>query len=133
VPAPPEVLRKVGLFESLSDRDIRRLAELLTERTFPEGTVILNQGERGVDFYVIGEGTVTYSVDGTAVGSGGPGDYFGELALINNKPRVATVTAATRVTVYGMMRPDLRALMLENADIASELQRVMETRQSAES
>ena len=133
VPAPPEVLRKVGLFESLSDHDIERLAESLTERTFSEGDVILNQGERGVDFYVIGEGAVTYSVNGQDVGSGGPGDYFGELALVNNRPRAATVTAATDVTVYGMIRMDLAALMEGNAEIAGGLQQVMAKRQSTES
>jgi len=102
VPAPPEFLRKVGLFESVSDRDIKRLAEALKERAFSEGDAIVTQGEGGVGFFVIGEGTVEYSVDGERVGSGGPGDYFGELALIDDEPRSATVTAATEVTVYAM-------------------------------
>jgi CRP-like cAMP-binding protein len=132
VPAPPEVLRKVGLFESLSDHDIERLAESLTERIFSAGDVILNQGERGVDFYVITEGAVDYSIDREDVGSGGPGDYFGELALINNRPRAATVTAATDVTVYGMIGLDLRALMEGNADIAARVQQVMAKRQGTE-
>jgi CRP/FNR family cyclic AMP-dependent transcriptional regulator len=133
VPAPPEVLRKVGLFESLSDHDVERLAKSLTERIFSEGDVILNQGERGVDFYVIGEGAVNYSVDGEVVGTGGPGDYFGELALVNNRPRTATVTAATDVTAYGMIRLDLRALADKNADIAAGLQQVMARRQDTTS
>jgi CRP-like cAMP-binding protein len=132
VSAPPELLRRVGLFESLSEHDIRLLAESLTERTFSEGDVILNQGERGVDFYVIGEGTVNYSVNGNDVGSGGPGDYFGELALVNNRPRAATVTAATDVTAYGMIGLDLRALVKKNAEIAAGLQQVMAQRQSTE-
>jgi CRP/FNR family cyclic AMP-dependent transcriptional regulator len=132
VPAPPEVLRKVGLFQSLSDDDIALLAESLTERTFSAGDVILNQGERGVDFYVIGEGAVDYSVSGSRVGSGGPGEYFGQLALVNNTPRTATVTAATDVTVYGMIGMDLRALMEGNADIAGEIQRIMATRQGTD-
>jgi CRP-like cAMP-binding protein len=132
VPAPPEVLRKVGLFQSLSDDDIALLAESLTERTFSAGDVILNQGERGVDFYVIGEGAVDYSVSGSRVGSGGPGDCFGQLALVNNTPRTATVTAATDVTVYGMIGMDLRALMEGNADIAGEIQRIMATRQGTD-
>ena len=132
MPAPPEVLRTVGLFEGLADHDIERLAESLTARTFSEGDVILNQGERGVDFYVIGEGTVNYSINGQDVGSGGPGDYFGELALVNNRPRAATVTAATDVTVYGLIGLDLHALMEGNADIAGGLQQVMAERQSTE-
>ena len=86
MPAPPELLRKVGLFESLSERDIKRLADALKERVFSEGDAILTQGEGGVGFFVIGEGTVDYSVDGERVGSGGPGDYFGEVALIGDEP-----------------------------------------------
>jgi CRP/FNR family cyclic AMP-dependent transcriptional regulator len=133
VPAPPELLRKVGLFESLSERDIKRLADALKERVFSEGDAILTQGEGGVGFFVIGEGTVDYSVDGKRVGSGGPGDYFGEVALIDDEPRSATVTAATDVTVYGMTRWDFRAFVDENAEIASGLEQVMAKRQSTES
>jgi CRP/FNR family cyclic AMP-dependent transcriptional regulator len=133
VPAPPELLRKVGLFERVSERDIKRLADALKKRVFPEGDVILAQGEGGIGFFVIGEGTVEYSVDGKRVGSGGPGDYFGEVALIDDEPRSATVTAATDVTVYGMTRWDFRAFVDENADIASGLRQVMAKRQSTES
>ena len=131
--APPELLREVGLFASLSDRDIKRLAEALKKRTFSEGDVILAEGKGGVGFYVISDGTVEYSVDGERVGSGGPGDYFGEAALIEDGPRSATVTAATDVTVYGMTPWEFRALVEENADIASGLRQVMAKRQSTES
>jgi CRP/FNR family transcriptional regulator, cyclic AMP receptor protein len=130
LPPSPELLRKVSLFDSLSDRDIKRLADALTERIFSAGDVILTEGERGVGigFYVIGEGTVNYRVDGKDVGSSGPGDYFGEIALIEDRPRAATVTAATDVTVYVMTRWEFRALAGENADIASRLQQVMAQR-----
>ena len=117
----------------MSERDIKRLADALKKRVFPEGDVILAQGEGGIGFFVIGEGTVEYSVDGKRVGSGGPGDYFGEVALIDDEPRSATVTAATDVTVYGMTRWDFRAFVDENADIASGLRQVMAKRQSTES
>ena len=108
----------------MSERDIKRLAETLKERAFSEGDAIVTQGEGGVGFFVIGEGTVEYSVDGERVGSGGPGDYFGELALIDDEPRSATVTAATEVTVYAMTRWDFRAFVDENAEIAAGLRQV---------
>ena len=95
--------------------------------------MILAEGEGGVGFFVISEGTVRYSVNGRDVGSGGAGDYFGEVALLNEGPRAATVTAATDVTVYGLMRWEFRALVEENADIASRLRQVMAKRQGAES
>ena len=132
MPAPPEFLRKVGLFASLSDNEVKRLAELLKESTFSEGTVILTEGRGGIAFFVIGDGTVEYSVNGERVGSGGPGDYFGEIALIDDRPRAATVTAATDVTVYGMGFWEFGALVEENPDIASELRQVMAERQSTE-
>jgi len=133
VPAPPEVLRVVDLFQGLPDDEIERLAEAMKERSFSEGDVILTEGEGGVGFFVISEGTVRYSVNGRDVGSGGAGDYFGEVALLNEGPRAATVTAATDVTVYGLMRWEFRALVEENTDIASRLRQVMAKRQGAES
>jgi CRP-like cAMP-binding protein len=134
VPAPPEFLRKVELFESLSDPDIKRLAGTMNERIFSEGDVILTEGKgSGVGFFLISEGTVNYSIKGKDVGSGGPGDYFGEVALIDNAVRAATVTAATEVTAYGMTRWEFRALLEENADIASRLRQVIAKRQSTQS
>jgi CRP-like cAMP-binding protein len=133
VPAPPEILRSVDLFESLSDRNLERLADTLEERAFSEGDAILTEGKGGLGFYVIGEGTVTYSVNGKDVGSGGPGEYFGEVALIGDSPRAATVTAASDVTVYAMTLWDFRVLVRKNPDVASELLQVMAKRHSTES
>lgn len=82
---------------------------------------------------MIGEGTVTYSVNGKDVGSGGPGEYFGEVALIGDSPRAATVTAASDVTVYAMTLWDFRVLVRKNPDVASELLQVMAKRHSTES
>jgi CRP/FNR family cyclic AMP-dependent transcriptional regulator len=128
VPAPPELVRKVELFESLSDRDITRLAESFKERVFAEGDVIASEGERGVGFWIIGAGTVDYSVGGQRTGSGGPGQYFGEVALIDDGARTATVTAVTDVTAYGMTPWEFRPLVEESAGIAWELLQVMAKR-----
>jgi CRP/FNR family cyclic AMP-dependent transcriptional regulator len=132
VPAPRELLRNIGLFESLSEHDTKRLANALTEKVFSEGDVILTEGKSGIGFFVIAEGTVTYSVDGKDVGTGGPGDYFGEVALIDGRPRSATVTAATDATIYGMAVWEFRALTAENPDIAAALQQAMAKRLSTE-
>ena len=129
MPAPPDFLGKVALFASLPDDEVSRLAGSLKESRFSEGTEILTEGKGGFAFYVIGEGTVDYSIDGERVGSGGAGDYFGEVALIDDTPRAATVTATTDVTVFGMTLWEFRALVDENPDIAAELRRVMAERQ----
>ena len=128
MPAPPELLRKVEIFASLSDRDLERLARSFKESTFAEGDVIATEGQRGVGFFVIGEGTVDYSVHGERVGSGGPGNYFGEVALVDDGPRSATVTAATDVIAYGLTSWDFRPLVEDSAGIGWELLQVMAKR-----
>ena len=133
MPAPPDLLRRVELFESLSDRDLKKLADSFKESTFSAGNVIATEGQRGVGFFVIGEGTVDYSIHDDRVGSGGPGDYFGEVALIDDGPRTATVTATTDVTAYGMTSWEFRPLVEENASIAWELLQKMATRLRAAS
>ena len=128
MPAPPEFLRKVGLFESVSERDIKRLAETLKERAFSEGDAIVTQGEGGVGFFVIGEGTVEYSVDGERVGSGGPGDYFGELALLNDEPRNATVVALTDCTLLSMSRDAFEQFLDSSAPAAKQIEKAASAR-----
>jgi CRP/FNR family cyclic AMP-dependent transcriptional regulator len=128
VPAPTDLLRRVELFESLSDRDLKRLADSFKESTFSAGDVIATEGQRGVGFFVIGDGTVDYTIHDDKVGSGGPGDYFGEVALIDDGPRTATVTATSDVRAYGLTSWEFRPLVEENASIAWELLQKMATR-----
>src|SRR5579875_666891 len=97
-----EVLAKVPLFAMLSKRDIARLARDVHDRTFPAGSVLSEQEGFGTIFMMIAEGQATVSVDGKPFRTQKPGDYFGEMALLDRSPRSATVTAAT----------DLRCLML---------------------
>ena len=85
----------------LSKKELTRLANNAHERTFPAGTVLTEQDETGVTFGVIMEGQAVVSVHGQTVRTLGPGDYFGEMALIDHTYRSATITAET----------DLRCLM----------------------
>jgi CRP/FNR family transcriptional regulator, cyclic AMP receptor protein len=121
MPAPIDLLRKIDLFEELSDRDLERLAGTFKERDFSEGDTIASEGERGVGFFVIADGTVSYAVHGENKGTGGAGDYFGEVALIDDGPRTATVTATSAVKAYGLTSWEFRPLVEENASIAWEL------------
>jgi CRP/FNR family transcriptional regulator, cyclic AMP receptor protein len=98
---PQEVLAKVPLFSMLSKRDLSRLANNAHDRTFPAGTVLTEQEETGVTFGVIVDGHASVSVHGKPARTLGPGDYFGEMALIDHSFRSATITAET----------DLRCLM----------------------
>jgi CRP/FNR family transcriptional regulator len=123
-----DLLRRIDLFEEMSDKELGRLAKSFRESRFSAGETIAAEGTRGVGFFVIGEGTVDYSVQGERTGSGGPGDHFGEVALIDDGPRSATVTAVTDVTAYGLTSWEFRPLVEESAGIAWELLQVMAKR-----
>jgi CRP-like cAMP-binding protein len=126
--APLDLLRKVPLFEELSKRELERLSRSFKESRFSAGDEIATEGQRGVGFFVIGEGEVSYTVDGAETGRGGSGDYFGEVALIDEGARTATVRAVTDVTAYGLTPWDFRPLVEENASIAWELLQAMAKR-----
>lgn len=100
MPAPHELLRRVPLFAELDDRHLQQLSDEFSRRTFSAGEVIAAEGEGGRTFFVIEEGDATVSVGGRDVGTLGPGDAFGEIALIDRDPRSASVTAATDMTAY---------------------------------
>jgi CRP/FNR family cyclic AMP-dependent transcriptional regulator len=128
VAAPVDLLRRVPLFASFSDRELGRVARAFKESRFPAGKPIAVEGQSGVGFFVIADGEVTYSVGGEEIGQGGAGDYFGEVALIDDGARSATVTAATDVTAYGLTSWEFRPLVEENAALAWELLQVMAKR-----
>lgn len=130
--APVDLLRRVPLFEDLSDRELKRLAQSFKETRFSAGNEIATEGQRGVGFFVIGEGEVAYIVDGEEKGRGDSGDFFGEVALIDNGARTATVKAMTDVTAYGLTPWDFRPLVEENASIAWALLQAMAKRLRAD-
>eukprot|EP00913_Durusdinium_trenchii_P024009 g22547.t1 len=86
-------LSKVPLLSSMDAYERSQLADALKVETFKEGDKIIGEGEPGDKFYIIEDGSATATKGGTEVMSYSAGDYFGELALINNKPRAATVTS----------------------------------------
>ena len=126
--APKELLRRVPLFDGLDDKSLDTLARNFTDRTFTAGTEITSEGAGGVGFFVIGEGVAVVSVRGDERAVLGEGDYFGEVALIDDGPRTATVTATTDVTAYGLTSWEFRPLVEENASIAWELLQTMARR-----
>lgn len=121
MPAPVELIQQVPLFEDLSRKELERLARSFKETTFKAGDEIATEGNSGVGFFVLGAGEIVYSVRGEEVGRAKPGDFFGEIALIDDGPRTATITAATDVTAYGLTSWEFRPLVEENAAIAWEL------------
>jgi CRP-like cAMP-binding protein len=98
----PELLRNVGLFSALDGKDLASLSEEFNERRFAPGETIALEGAGGLMFFVVESGEASVDVHGDAVASLGPGDSFGEIALIDRRPRTATVTAKTDLVTYGL-------------------------------
>ncbi len=116
--APVDVLRTVPLFEGVEERDLERLAGHFQERSFPEGTSVVTEGATGTSFFVIGEGNATVSVHGDVRETLGPGDYFGEIALVDEGVRSASVTAATDLRVYFLTPWEFRPFVEEHPQLA---------------
>ena len=98
----PELLRDVHLFSALDDSELATLAEEFNERRFSPGDQIALEGEGGLMFFVVESGEASVEVRGEEVGKLGPGDAFGEIALIDRRPRTATVTASSDLTTFGL-------------------------------
>src|SRR5215208_1450918 len=115
-------LKNVPLFSDLSQRQLKRLARGFRERDVKAGTALMREGEKsGVSFFVIVDGTATVSVDGNEVKHLGPGDYFGELALISERVRSATVTADGPMHCLVMGFWDFRRYAKDNPDVTWKL------------
>jgi CRP-like cAMP-binding protein len=97
-----DLLRKVSLFSGLDERELEGLAEEFNERRFNAGEQIALEGEGGLMFFVVDSGEAKVEVHGDEVATLGPGDHFGEIALIDRRPRTATVTAVTELKTFGL-------------------------------
>lgn len=118
---PVAALRRVELFVDLDRRQIEQIARLLKLRPFSKGEIVIMEGSGGAAFFLIDSGEATVSSKGVQVASLGPGDYFGEIALIDGGPRSATVTAATDLVCYGLTFWEFRPLIERNSAIAWKL------------
>jgi CRP/FNR family cyclic AMP-dependent transcriptional regulator len=115
---PLDALRKVPLFAGLSDDDLERLARQMKERRFPEGAAVTTEGAGAAGFFVIVEGNASVSVAGEVRATLGPGDYFGEIALIDEGTRSATITAATDLLCYGLTVWEFKPFVEEHPEVA---------------
>jgi CRP-like cAMP-binding protein len=116
-----ETLQKVPLFYGLEGRDLERIADSFKERKYSAGDTIASEGQGGAGFFVIAEGTAKVAVRDADRGTLGPGDYFGEIALIDEGARTATVTAETDMTCFAMTFWDFRPIVETDARIAWQL------------
>ena len=114
---PIDVLRRVPLFADLADDDLAQVASVFKERRFAAGETIIQQGSGAAAFFVIESGETAVLVDGEERRTLGPGDHFGEMALIDAGTRTATVVAATPVVCSGVTFWDFQPLVEANGAI----------------
>ncbi len=115
---PVDALRNVPLFAGLEERDLEQLARQMRERRFPEGSEVTNEGSTGAGFFVIAEGNADVSVGGEHRATLGPGDHFGEIALIDDGVRSASIVAATDLLCYGLTQWEFRPFVEEHPEVA---------------
>jgi CRP/FNR family cyclic AMP-dependent transcriptional regulator len=121
VGAPVEAVQRVPLFADLNKREIAQIARLFKERRFSEGETVVKEGSGGAAFFLIDSGEATVTIGGKERGRLKPGDYFGEIALIDEGTRMATITASTELVCYGLTLWEFRPLVRGNAAIGWKL------------
>ena len=119
--ASVEMLKKVPLFADLDARELGQISSSMRERRFAAGETVTQEGAGGAGFFVVESGSADVSVDGAPRGTIGPGDYFGEIALLTGSDRTATITANSELLCYGMTPWDFRPLVESNSAIAWKL------------
>lgn len=129
--AKVEMIRRVPLFGGCGRRDLQAIAGIADELSWPEGTAIARQGEKGREFFVIVDGSAEVRVDGQKVATLGVGDYFGEMALLTDEPRTATVTATSRVRGLVIVDRAFARLLRDDSGIQTKILATVAARAAA--
>jgi CRP-like cAMP-binding protein len=121
VSAPPELLDGIPMFAGLNRNERQAITASMKPRTLQPGETIAVEGEQGVGFFVIETGKARVTVGGEERRTLGPGDHFGEIALISRAARSATVTAETEMRCWGITSWEFRPIVQDNASVAWSL------------
>ena len=125
-------LAKAPLFEGLSKKELAQLARITEDVEVEPGTVLCQQGKRGREFFVVMDGDVEIKRNGRRVNSSG-GDFYGEIALIEDVPRTATVTAKTKLRFFVLTARDFRTMLDDHPAVERKVLRQLAKRLLAES
>jgi CRP-like cAMP-binding protein len=123
-----QALRRAPLFEDLSRKELVQLARASEDLEVAPGKVLCNEGEVGQEFFVIIDGKVEVTRKGKRVAMRGGGEFVGEIALLEETPRTATVTAKTPVRLFVLTRKDFRHLVNENPSVERKVLRALARR-----
>ena len=123
-----EQLGRVPLFSGLSRRELDDILRAGKEVTHPTGHVVAREGDRGIGFFLILDGEARVSRGGKGLARLKPGDFFGEISLLDRGPRTATVTATTQVRLIGITAWVFRGILTEYPSIALKLLEIVTDR-----
>jgi len=124
-PTTEELLTQVPLLAGLSKKELARVSALATRLDLPAGKELTHQGAAGREFMVLLEGEAEVLLDGTSITTLRAGDFLGEIALLEDRPRTATVVATTPVSVDVIGRSEFATLLADHPSIAQQLQATM--------
>lgn len=116
-----DLLQRIPLFGSLDRRGLERLGMLADEVDVPAAKVLMRQGEIGSDMMVVVRGSVAVERDGSRLNTLGPGDFFGEIALVDGGPRTATITTEEPTTLLVVTHRDFHSMMEEFPEVADQV------------
>lgn len=120
-----ELLQGVALFEGLSHDSLAAIAALATDVDFPTGRPIARQGDIGSGFFLILSGAAHVIRDGEVIARLGPGDFFGELSVLDHQPRIASVVTVEPTTCLAISTWDFEKLLKEEPGVALAVLRVV--------
>jgi CRP-like cAMP-binding protein len=123
-----ELLAKVPLFKGLDKKHLQHVASLATRLDLPAGRELTREGSLGHEFIIVLDGEVEVRKGDTVVATRGPGEFFGEIALLDNRPRTATVVTRTPVAVEVIGQREFNTLLQDEPEVAAQLEAAMAKR-----
>ena len=126
--AKTELIARVPLFAHCSKRELAEIASIADEIHFPAGKTLIREGQRGREFFVLVEGVVDVTKEGETIATARDGDFLGEIALVTDVPRTATVTTTTDIRLLVVTDRDFQRLLREAPGIQSKVMRALAER-----
>jgi CRP/FNR family cyclic AMP-dependent transcriptional regulator len=123
-----DALGRCPFFADLSRGELRELAKVTEDMEVEEGKTLTREGAAGSEFFVIVDGEVAVTKDGSEVRTMGEGDFFGEISLLEDRPRTATVTAKTPLRFFVLTRQNFRALLSKQPELEEKVTSALEER-----
>lgn len=123
-----DALGRCPFFADLSRGELRELAKVTEDMEVEEGKSLTREGAAGSEFFVIVDGEVAVTKDGSEIRTMGEGDFFGEISLLEDRPRTATVTAKTPLRFFVLTRQNFRTLLAQQPELEEKVTSALEER-----